>query len=442
MLNVETSKYIDEQRRAYALYVLNSRAIPSAADGLKAAARRVLWIARDGKKLKSASLAGNTLCIHPHSPPEDAINTLAAPYGNNIPLLSGEGAFGTLLEPKSYGATRYTSVKISKFTEDVMFQDIEIIPMQENYDSTQMEPVTFLPIVPVVLLNPTEGIAVGFATNILPRSLDDIIISQIAVLKGGKEISDPIPSFRPLNDVGVKVDERKYIFSGDIEIVDNSTCRITRLPFGMDHTSYTNHLNGLLETGVIRNYVDDSKDVIRITVQFDRGSLKGVTEDQLIQKLKLFSRHSENLTVINFDNKAVWNPAPSELIREFTLWRLQFYRMRYERLKGLLELDLQKYYDIRIAIRKKINVVARDCVSRSELKELLQELEIVNIDYIADLPVYRFTEEEYQKNEQRIKDAEAQLAVYNDLIASETKRKKVYISELETVLKNYNKGLY
>ena len=103
------STYVNDQRREYSLYVLQMRAIPHVADGLKAAARRVLWTARNGKHFKSATLAGATMPIHPHAAPEGAINTLAAPYGNNIPLLKGEGAFGTLLRPTAYGASRYTA---------------------------------------------------------------------------------------------------------------------------------------------------------------------------------------------------------------------------------------------------------------------------------------------------------------------------------------------
>ena len=155
-----SSNYINDQRKEYSLYVLQMRAIPHAADGLKAAARRVLWTAKNGSKFKSATLSGATMPIHPHAAPESTINTLAAPYGNNVPLLKGDGAFGTLLNPTAYGASRYTSVSLSAFTKDVLFRDIEIIPLVDNYDETQREPKHFLPLVPVVLMNPQEGIAV------------------------------------------------------------------------------------------------------------------------------------------------------------------------------------------------------------------------------------------------------------------------------------------
>jgi len=160
------------------MYVMQFRSIPCVTDGLKAGGRRVLWTARDGHKYKSATLAGATMPIHPHASPESAIDTLAAPYGNNIPMFSGDGAFGTLINPTAYGASRYTSVKVSKFTQDVVFRDIEVVPMKENYDGTLEEPVHFLPLVPVALINPSDGIAIGFATNILPRALNDIILGQ------------------------------------------------------------------------------------------------------------------------------------------------------------------------------------------------------------------------------------------------------------------------
>jgi DNA gyrase/topoisomerase IV subunit A len=145
MVDIVKSDYINNKRREYSLYVLQSRAIPSLADGLKVSARRVLWTARDGKKYKSATLAGLTMPLHPHAPPEGTVNALAAPFINNKPLLDGYGAFGTLLNPNAFGAARYTSVKLSEFAKKVVFVDIDIIPMIDNYDSTQLEPKHFCP---------------------------------------------------------------------------------------------------------------------------------------------------------------------------------------------------------------------------------------------------------------------------------------------------------
>lgn len=446
MSKFSAAAYIDEQRREYSLYVLQSRAIPAATDGLKAASRRTLWTARDGKKYKTATLAGATMPIHPHASPDDAINTIAGPYVNNIPLFTGDGAFGTLLEPKAFGASRYTSVQASKFTQDVVFRDIEIVPMAENYDGTLEEVVHFLPLVPLALLNPSEGIAVGFKSDILPRSLEDLILTQISHLNGTKKIKEPIPKFIPLNSIAIDREEGNksvfFYFDGDYDQVDATTIRITKLPYGLVHESFINSLDNNIEKGIVVDYVDNSKDKIDILIKFKRGHLRGKDKNVVMKELGLIVRHGEILNVLDFDGKKIWSPTPIDFIRAFTDWRLTWYSIRYQRLHDLLKNELQRYYDIRSAIKHKIGATALKVASRSELKELLASLQIVNVDYIADLPVYRFTEEEKEKNEQRIKQGETQLKEYVILLKNESERRKVYVKELKEVLSKYSKGQY
>lgn len=446
MRPAESSSYINTQRRDYALYVLQSRSIPAVTDGLKSGGRRVLWTARNGHKWKSASLAGATMPLHPHAMPDGAINTLAAPYGNNIPLFASDCAFGTLLDPTAYGASRYTSVKVSKFTQDVLFRDIEIIPMIENYDSTELEPVHFLPLIPIVLLNPSEGIAVGFASNILPRSLDSIINAQLKVLKNDKSVLELTPNFTPLQSVShssIETDKGiAYYFKGDFQVINTTMIIINKLPYGQSHEKVISRLEAEYDKGNVVDYTDKSKDKIEIEVKFKKGFLRDLSENDILQLLGLTIRHIENLNVLDFSGNSIWNTTSNELIRKFTNWRLQWYVNRYTRLRDLLLIDIQKYLDIRMAIKHNVGGVARKTQSRSELKEFLTEIKIVNIDYIADLPVYRFTEEERLKNEERLQEAEKLLKYYNDLLSSEEKRRKIYITELQEILTRYNKGHY
>ena len=95
-----------------------------------------------------------------------------------------------------------------------------------------------------------------------------------------------------------------------------------------------------------------------------------------------------------------------------------------------------------MAIKHNVGGIAKKVQSRSELKEFLAEIKIVNLDYIADLPVYRFTEDERLKVEEKLKEAYIQLDIYNDLLSSEEKRKKIYITELQEILNKYQKGQY
>ena len=276
-----------------------------------------------------ASAAGK-LMTNPHDSPEGAINTLAAPYGNNVPLYSGDGAFGTLLNPTGYGASRYTSVKVSPFTKDVVFRDIEIIPMMENYDGSLMEPVHFLPLVPVALLNPASGIAVGYATNILPRKLDDMIAIQLAHLKGTKKVETPIPTFLPLNNASYHQEVQTsgriaYYFSGSYQQQDTSTLTITKIPYSQTHDAVIKKIADLMEKDIVVDYTDNSKNKIDIQVKFRRGYLRDKDTNSILQMLGLIVREIENPNVLSFDGNDVMPIEPVQFIRDFTDWRLAWY---------------------------------------------------------------------------------------------------------------------
>lgn len=431
------SEYINNERRIYSMYTLLNRAICSATDGLKPGARRILWTARDGKKYKSATLAGATMPIHPHASPETTINTITAPYGNNIPLLKGSGSFGTLLNPKAYGASRYTSVQVSDFTKDVIFADMDIVPMVDNYDGTLREPKHFLPLIPIALLNPSEGTAVGFASNILPRSINDIIEAQIQVLTRKRPtIENAIPTFIPTGQIATEqLSDVKWAFTGLFRKEGTSRVKISSLPYGKTHEKFIEELIELIDQGVIKDFEDRSKNYIDITVQFNRGD--NWSRDEICQKLKLITTQTENLNVLTFDGESVWSTNYQELIQKFTEWRLQWYKTRYQHLKEKVEMKIQRQLDILQAIKKNIGGAAKKIASRGELKELLEAYGIVYVDYIADLPVYRFTEEEKQKVEKTLEDDYKTLDEYNQLLSSVEKRKKIYVSELRGVLRKY-----
>lgn len=438
-----SSSYIEQQRREYALYVISSRSLPYAADGLKHSGRRLVWTARDGKKRKTITLAGETMCLHPHGDQSlaGAANTLAATYGTNIPILKGYGAFGTILNPVAYGAPRYTSVTISKFAEDVVLRDIEIVPMQENYDSTLTEPKHFLPLIPIVLLNPQEGIAVGFASDILPRALEDIIHCQIAYLSGDK-FKTPKPSLRPINQKAIAQDSGKWTFVGKIEKEGAVNVRVTNLPYGLTHAKFIDNLMKMEEAEQIVTFKDSSKNKFNILVTFKKGSLTKLSDDEIVALLGLTTRVSENMNVIDFDGKSVWSPTYSEIIQKFCDWRLKWYKDRYERFAKLLNEDIQRYLDVLLVIKKNVGDVLSKFENRTELKEYIKALGVVNLDYIADLPIYRFTEEEKQKTEAKLAEAEKQMKWYKTLLKDENERRMIFIEELKEVLSKYNKGYY
>lgn len=437
---IPASEYIVKIRKNFSMYTLTNRAIPSMCDGLKPSARRLIWMAKNGSKYKSATLAGSVMPLHPHAAPESVVNTLAAPYGNNIPLLTGYGAFGTLLAPDAFSASRYTSVALSSFTTDAILVDMELVPMQENYDSTLMEPTHFLPLVPVVLLNPNEGIAVGYSCNILPRTLTDVIEAQLEWLST-KTISKPIiPYISPINQRAVNKNDR-WIFTGTVKRINSTTVQITNLPYGLTHnqfvTSENSKLYKLLEEGVIVEYTDRSRNVYDIEVKFPRAVLNNLSDQQLIDKLGLVSSHSENITVLNDTHTNVIQISIEEIIQQFTDWRLKWFKKRYELLVEQVKQKLQQAYDVITAIDNHAGKIAPTKKDRKEYCQWLESIGIVNIDYIAQLATYRYTLQERDKVEKLINQHLKELDEYNSIINSDVKQRNIYKKELTHILSKY-----
>ena len=194
---INSSKYINDTSLSYALYVASTRALPSITDGLKDGQRKALWLMRNkGDKIKTVSLSGemiqSNLYVHGDMSASDTIGKLAAPYLNNIPLLEGIGNFGTKITPGEIGAARYTYVKKPKYANNLVYNDLDLIELKENYDGSNLEPISFLPLLPLVLLNGISGIAVGWKTDILPRSKKDLQKAVEAVLSNKK-----IPKLKP-----------------------------------------------------------------------------------------------------------------------------------------------------------------------------------------------------------------------------------------------------
>lgn len=443
MSEMSSSDYVNKEAYDYALYTVLSRGIPCIADGLNPAGRRSLWTARDGHLWKTENLGGATMPLHPHANPADVISNLAAPYMNNVCIFTGEGNFGTLIQPAEYGAPRYTKVKASTFTKDVIFRDIEVVPLVPNYDGELMEPLHFLPLVPIAVVNGKHAFATGYSSTILPRDFSDVVTNQLQHL-AGKKIVEPSPYFKPLNnratgtDVNPKTGKVRWIFDGTFERKNTSEVIITKLPFGVTHANITKDLMSLIDKGKINDFDDNTgKGVIKINVKFQRGVLSEYNDTQLLSLLGLRNAISENLNLVDYDSTQLKPWTYLEVIQNFTDWRLTWYEKRYERLLQMLREDIQKYRDILVAIKKNVAGLSKKTADRAQLKELIETFGIVYIDYIADLPIYRFTEDEAAKVEKRLGEALLTEADYIDILEKPERRKNIYVTELKEVLKKH-----
>jgi DNA gyrase subunit A len=185
----------DEMRRSYldyAMSVIIGRALPDVRDGFKPVHRRVLWAMHElGNQhnkayKKSARIVGDVIGkYHPHgdSAVYDTIVRLAQDFSMRYPLVDGQGNFGSV-DGDSAAAMRYTEARMSKIAGEILADiEKETVTFNPNYDESLSEPSVMPSRVPNLLLNGSEGIAVGMATKIPPHNLSEVVDATIALLK-------------------------------------------------------------------------------------------------------------------------------------------------------------------------------------------------------------------------------------------------------------------
>ncbi len=185
----------DEMRRSYldyAMSVIIGRALPDVRDGLKPVHRRVLWAMHElGNTFnkpykKSARVVGDVIGkYHPHGDTAvyDTVVRLAQDFSMRYPLVDGQGNFGSI-DGDNAAAMRYTEVRMAKITNDILADiEKETVDFQPNYDESLSEPKVMPTRIPNLLINGSEGIAVGMATKIPPHNLTEILEGTIALIK-------------------------------------------------------------------------------------------------------------------------------------------------------------------------------------------------------------------------------------------------------------------
>ena len=176
----------------YAMSVIIGRALPDARDGLKPVHRRVLWAMHElGNTFnkpykKSARVVGDTIGkYHPHGDTAvyDAVVRLAQDFSLRYPLVDGQGNFGSI-DGDNPAAMRYTEVRLAKISNEVLADiEKETVDFAPNYDDSLSEPKVLPTRIPNLLVNGSEGIAVGMATKIPPHNLTEIITATIELVK-------------------------------------------------------------------------------------------------------------------------------------------------------------------------------------------------------------------------------------------------------------------
>ena len=323
----------DEMRTSYldyAMSVIVSRAIPDLRDGLKPVHRRILYAmhetgnSHDKAYRKSARPVGDTMGkYHPHGDGAiyDALVRMAQPFSMSLPLLDGQGNFGSM-DGDNPAAMRYTEVRMDKPAASLL-ADIEkdTVDFQDNYDGKDKEPSVLPARFPNMLINGAGGIAVGMATNIPPHNLGEVVDATLALIENPDLSSEALMEYVPGPDFptgGIilgRSGARKAYLEGRGSVIIRAKTRveeirkdryaivIDEIPYQVNKASMVERIADLVREKKIEGIsgIQDESDRVgvRVVIELKRDATPDVVLNQLWRFSQMQTSFGCNMLALN-----------------------------------------------------------------------------------------------------------------------------------------------
>ncbi len=467
---------LDRDYFAYGQQVIEDRAVPSAADGLKPVHRRILWdmhvqrLFPDRPFVKTARVVGDTMALfHPHGDQSiaDALTRLAQPFANLVPLLDFHGNYGS--PDFSAAAARYTETRLG-FAGVLLLDDIDqgTVPMIENYEGSTQEPVVLPAAFPQLLVNGANGIAVGLSSYLPPHDPREVCAAALHLIANPKATVDelmehlPGPSF-PQECTITNGDEMTDIYRAGVGRVvvrgawtveelgrGRQQLVITSLPYADTTTGSTEKfiaaVGDALDEGNLAgivDYNDESSDgATRITL----GLASGIQAEQIIPALLRFT----NLQVTNkvqmhfLDERGsvrlynlrtclqAWIDHRIRVVIRRSENRLTKIDDRLHRLQGFLAVLVDIDRTIQIVRTSKTRAIARE--------RLTDEFDIDEgqANAVLDLNLGQLTEDAVIEFRKEATELEKEAAKLRKLLASPAALRRQVGTELEDVIPQFD----
>ncbi len=263
---------------------------------------------------------------------------------NNVPLFEGLGQFGTNID-RDASSTRYISAKIADITKYIILKEDECVLHHRRERGNELEPLYYLPVVPLCLVNGAFGIGTGFSTNVRQHHPIEVIDRIFDVLNTGGFSKPLLPWWRGWKGSISELNNNQYKVTGCFTRVDTSTLKITELPPYEEWERYKKKtVKPLLETNFdIIDIVNDSNEETgwNITVKFKRGMAAKLSDQEIIDMFDLSTTVSHVLSMWGTDDSIVTYDNVEELLTDWVYWRLGMYEKRRITQMGILEAELK-----------------------------------------------------------------------------------------------------
>lgn len=493
IIKTEYSEVMQKSYIDYAMSVIIARALPDVRDGLKPVQRRTLYdmhelgIRYDSPYRKSARIVGDTMGkYHPHGDSSiyEALVVMTQEFKKGMPLIDGHGNFGNI-EGDGAAAMRYTEARLEKVTQEAFLSDLDkdVVDFIPNFDETEKEPAVLPVKVPNLLVNGSEGIAVGMATSIPPHNLAEVIDAAKAYMKDPeittKELMKYVkgPDF-PTGGIVINKDDLLSIYEtgmgkikirGKVEIEKakggKTNLVITEIPYpmiGANIGKFLSDVAGLAETKKTQDIVDisnqSSKEGIRIVIELKKDADVKNFINMLYKKTRLEDTFGVNMLAISGGRPETMGL--KQVIKANVDFQFEVAGRKY---KTLLEKELERK-EIQEGLIKACNVIdliieiLRGSKDRAMVKSCLTEGKIDGIKFrskeskvmaaqlrftekqanaILDMRLYKLIGLELEALIKEHEETMANIYRYEDILERRDSMAQVIMNELDAIKKEY-----
>ncbi|MFZ4583822.1 MAG: DNA gyrase subunit A [Acidimicrobiia bacterium] len=473
--NIEPIEIQEEMERSfldYAMSVIVSRALPDARDGLKPVHRRILYAMFDAgyrpdrPHVKCAKVVGDVMGkFHPHGDQAiyDALARMVQDFSLRHPLIDGHGSFGSPDPESQPAAMRYTESRLAPLALELLDGiDENTVDFEDSYDGKDREPTVLPARFPNLLVNGSQGIAVGMATNIPPHNLGEVIDATVHLLDNPEATTEDLMQFvkGPDFPTGASILGRRGIADayrtgrGSIkmrakaEIVESGNTTeivVTEIPYQTSVEGIERKIAELVNArdleGIRALRNESAKGTTRLVIELRRDANANVVLNNLFKYTPLQTSFGVNMLALVdgvprlLDLRAAIDAYVShqiEVVRRRTEFRLEKARNRAHIVEGLLRaLDM---------IDAVIDLIRGSADVESARTGLMSDpfgFSEVQANYILDMQLRRLTALERQKLTDEYEELQATIAELESILADERKLRDVIKTELGAVRDKY-----
>ncbi len=474
MLDVEVNDELKKSFIAYAMAVNVSRAIPDVRDGLKPVHRRILYsmhemgLYNDKAYRKCARIVGDVLGkYHPHGDTAvyDALVRLAQDFTINFPLVDGHGNFGSV-DGDSPAAMRYTEARMSKLAAEMLRDlDKETVDYYPTFDDTGMQPCVLPARFPNLLVNGSDGIAVGMATNIPPHNLAEVISAVIAQMDNPEITVDELMTHLPAPDfptgailmgrAGIKRAYRtgrgNYVLRAKCEIEDYTSGNTTRtriivneIPYQVNKARLVESIADLVKDKRVEGISDireeSDRDGMRIVIELKKDANAQVVLNTLYKHTQLQTSNGITLLALVDGEPKVLNL--KECIHYYILHQedVIIRRTKFDLNKAEERAHIVSGLVLALANIDEVIAIIKQSADKFVAIEKLTtafELSEKQANAILEMRLQRLTSLEVEKLREELEELGRTIADLKDILANESRVLDIIRTDLNVIKEKY-----